>query len=86
MIPLNKSDSRKDKKDPIKGDLQIDIPVKITSGVKIDDNTILLTIEWCKRKNGVTPIKSKYSSADFMKKYPTMLIEFYETKILNNKA
>jgi len=74
--------SRSKSKD-VYGDINIDIPRKIISGEKSPNNCVILNIEWIPRKDGIIPKRSKYTSLEFLEKHAKMLVEFYESKIMD---
>ena len=63
------------------GILGMDIPSKIINARKEGDIVYCL-IDWETRPNGVKPKTSEVTTNEFGEKYPYMLIEFYESKII----
>lgn len=71
----------------IKGDINKDIPLKITKVLQNneDPKSLFIEIEWKKRNNGIKPGNSTYTNKKIREKFPYLLLDYYETAILLNQ-
>jgi len=64
----------------IESDIMNDSPNKVINA-KFLNKELMCLIEWNPRSNGITPDPSYHKVEYFKKKYPKLLIDFFETKL-----
>lgn len=65
----------------ISGSIECDVPHQVVSACITSDNKILLKVIWNERYDKTQPKASEVSSGDFKKKYPHLLLSYYESQI-----
>ena len=65
------------------GTIEKDVPLRVVSGKQHKNNPLdlICTVEWKKRDDGKKPADSEVKNSVLKEKYPSVLIEFYESKI-----
>ena len=67
------------------GNINIDIPKKIVYAKNITGKGIYCMVDWKKSKEGKKPEPSYYPSDEIKKRFPDLLLEYYQKRIESNK-
>lgn len=65
----------------IYGSLEKDLPVRVMAGRKAEGK-VACTVEWEKRPDGVKPLPSAVMSDELKDRFPDLLLDFYESKLI----
>jgi hypothetical protein len=64
----------------VPGDLEYDIPQKITHA-RMSGSEVMCQVEWKKRYDNSKPKQSYVSNKILKQQYPKLLLDYYESKI-----
>lgn len=65
----------------ILGNIECDVPNQVISACVTPDKRIILKVMWNERYDKTQPKPSEVGSGDFKRKYPHLLLSYYESKI-----
>jgi hypothetical protein len=67
------------------GNIDCDVPKKIKMATYLSENSINCLIDWNPRYDGTVPKSSWYSSQVVKEKYPSLLFQYYESRMVVKK-